>query len=729
MILLSDQALSRDITVNLSIASGASADCSDDYQVPDQTDCDGSYDTTFPAARFEHEFEIDIKPDAANDDKESLKLAIEEGSYAVDSEKDEHTVELLQYSVVSFASASIANVDESQSTLSIPLTLSPESENEVKLYFSSAAADATSNQFLDWTFASSSNPLIASGNKATLTLKFDDDTVPEGVEKIAIIFDENKFIGEVIGASGSQSVLTTVDNNDSEYCLPSGFNPDADGGGTNLLNITASSANSPSFYLKNTADLTANNLGGSTGGTVQIADGFQSGDELKTRNASSSTKNSDQSTITYVNSFAATNSKTYTLESEFTYATGVLKITVASGSGVGTGGKNITPSHMVKFFNEYVELDVADFGSSSTRDIVFTLGDAQSWDRHEDKTVHYYRFVEDDGSSDPSDNKKGINWKKAFVKANAEDYFGVDGYLATVTSRAENNFLGEKFKVNGQAKSGWLGGSNRQNRPPGLSSDYAWPTGLDAGDHRWGWVNGPEFGRVFWSGLGGCGDPIEHNSDNSVANKVDIFPYEDGDEPGWSESDISKNRCAKNYGGASNTNWLPHNATWAQSNDFLNCVQHNEYLNNNSEMSDPMAPRQMVFGYQQKQSSEADEPGSNGSKNEFGSSYFVDPSRNTYRFSNFGCTRWKDNEFHQPDFSGGDEFYLQMTGMKNGGFLWNDLRNNPTFYSADDSSDRQPYSIYGYYIEWGGKGSDYTMEGLKLSQTNTVTPYKCQVTH
>ena len=265
VILLSDQALSRDITVNLSIASGASADCSDDYQVLDQTDCDGSYETTFPAGRFEHEFEIDIKPDAANDDKESFKLAIDEGSYAVDSDKDEHTVDLLQYSVVSFASASISNVDESQSTLSIPLTLSPKAENEVKLYFSSAAADATSNQFIDWTFASSSNPLSASGSSATLVLNLKDDSVPEGIEKIAITFDEDKLIGEVIAASGSQSILETSDDAASDFCYPAGDLTIGDSGDDHFHDTIGDD------------DVSGADI---KGGSIQITDGFQTSDRL-----------------------------------------------------------------------------------------------------------------------------------------------------------------------------------------------------------------------------------------------------------------------------------------------------------------------------------------------------------------------------------------------------------------------------------------------------------------
>ena len=104
----------------------------------------------------------------------------------------------------------------------------------------------------------------------------------------------------------------------------------------------------------------------------------------------------------------------------------------------------------------------------------------------------------------------------------------------------------------------------------------------------------------------------------------------------------------------------------------------------------------------------------------------VKPSKNTYRYSNFGCGT-SDDKFHQPDFSSNDEYYVQLTGLAIGGKMWNDLRNDPNRQTADA---KKIYDIYGYYVEWGGPSDgDWGFDGLKLSQTNTVTPYKCQVSH
>jgi hypothetical protein len=92
-------------------------------------------------------------------------------------------------------------------------------------------------------------------------------------------------------------------------------------------------------------------------------------------------------------------------------------------------------------------------------------------------TGHFYRFV----------NHYQISWLNA--KTDAESipmmYYGLKGYLATITSLVENDFI--KLKTRGV---GWIGAS-------------------DAGtEGEWRWVTGPEGleengkGRLFWNGKG-----------------------------------------------------------------------------------------------------------------------------------------------------------------------------------------------------------------------------------
>lgn len=91
-------------------------------------------------------------------------------------------------------------------------------------------------------------------------------------------------------------------------------------------------------------------------------------------------------------------------------------------------------------------------------------------------TGHYYEFV----------SSLNITWTAARDAAALRTYFGLQGYLATLTSQAEADFSGSQA-----LGVGWIGGSDA------------------ATEGDWRWVTGPEglanagTGTPFWSGTGG----------------------------------------------------------------------------------------------------------------------------------------------------------------------------------------------------------------------------------
>lgn len=100
------------------------------------------------------------------------------------------------------------------------------------------------------------------------------------------------------------------------------------------------------------------------------------------------------------------------------------------------------------------------------------LGDAN----YLPSTDHYYLYI-------PS---SGITWTDARAAAEGLDYFGLQGYLATLTSLEEAQFAGEQA-----SGVGWIGASDAQS------------------EGNWQWVTGPENSTVFWNGAAN-GAPVNN---------------------------------------------------------------------------------------------------------------------------------------------------------------------------------------------------------------------------
>lgn len=100
---------------------------------------------------------------------------------------------------------------------------------------------------------------------------------------------------------------------------------------------------------------------------------------------------------------------------------------------------------------------------SDIKSFSFTIGDAN----YLPSTGHFYEYVSD----------VGITWQNAKTAAEARTYYGLKGYLATITSAEEAKLSGEQA-----AGAGWIGGSDAET------------------EGTWKWVTGPEAGKSFFFG-------------------------------------------------------------------------------------------------------------------------------------------------------------------------------------------------------------------------------------
>lgn len=95
-------------------------------------------------------------------------------------------------------------------------------------------------------------------------------------------------------------------------------------------------------------------------------------------------------------------------------------------------------------------------------------------------TGHYYEYV-------PS---LGITWTAARDAAALRTFYGLQGYLATISIQDESDLLGSQAPG-----AGWIGASDAA-----LEGDWYWVTGPEAGTLFWrGTAGGTAFGYEFWN--------------------------------------------------------------------------------------------------------------------------------------------------------------------------------------------------------------------------------------
>jgi hypothetical protein len=98
---------------------------------------------------------------------------------------------------------------------------------------------------------------------------------------------------------------------------------------------------------------------------------------------------------------------------------------------------------------------------------------------------HYYEYVQ---------RSQGYTWSQSKAEAQTRSLYGLQGYLATITSQVENDFIASKL-----ASDGWVGGSDDFNQI-NSAVGYTLYANQSAAEGNWYWITGPDAGTLISTG-------------------------------------------------------------------------------------------------------------------------------------------------------------------------------------------------------------------------------------
>ena len=96
---------------------------------------------------------------------------------------------------------------------------------------------------------------------------------------------------------------------------------------------------------------------------------------------------------------------------------------------------------------------------------------------------HYYEYV-----------STGLTWTAAKADAESKNYYGLQGYLVTISSEAENSYINTLIAANS-----WIGASDNFSQI-NAAVGYNKYGSSSAGEGKWHWVTGPEKGIQIRTG-------------------------------------------------------------------------------------------------------------------------------------------------------------------------------------------------------------------------------------
>ena len=205
----------------------------------------------------------------------------------------------------------------------------------------------------------------------------------------------------------------------------------------------------------------------------------------------------------------------YGLTVNFQSSTGILSI-----NGSATAREYESFLRSVNYVNTENDRTARTLYTGVDREFILALGFGSLCDDLIGREVggirHFYCYVENTTDGRGAWNKTNLSgnnqlwWGQARLRAENSTYYNLSGYLATITSDAENDYVLDKIRDSGgNPIAAWFGGTDNSGGESVLSN---------ASENNWVWAGGPERNTVFFTDDGNSSNDAYVNWRNNEPN-------------------------------------------------------------------------------------------------------------------------------------------------------------------------------------------------------------------
>ena len=295
------------------------------------------------------------------------------------------------------------------------------------------------------------------------------------------------------------------------------------------------------------------------GATVTISGSHNESDKLFVRTATSITVDNDTDDITYAS---------------ITGYSGIDNATYDKSSGELVFNGSLTLANWINVF-KLVGYIFDDNGSNpnETRSLIFSLSNNIPYN-HPDGGDHFYNFID-----------TALTFENARIAADNSTLFGLQGYLATITSSAEQTYITPK--IGGQ---GWIGACDRlgdnttrdycglsATEVSNLSGQSSWVVSngdykIGNGEGYWYWISGPERTNYIGHDEGNASNNcrqrtyVRGSDVFNLANSDDNYTNFKSGEP----NNYLVSNCSNNEGGENHLHFYYSGTSLGKWNDYGN---------------------------------------------------------------------------------------------------------------------------------------------------------------